>query len=104
MDGDEIAGVALCADEKESGGWVHSLGIRRAWRRRGLALTLLQHAFADFVNRGIYKVFLGVDAQSLTGATRLYERAGMRVMLRSIHYEKELRGGRELSVEVFTEE
>ena len=99
MDGAEIAGFALCADEKEQGGWVHVLGVRRAWRRRGIGLALLYHAFAEFYRRGIRAVYLGVDAQSLTGATRLYERAGMHVVRQYRSYEKELRAGKELSTQ-----
>jgi hypothetical protein len=34
---------------------------------------------------------VGADAESPTGATRLYERAGMRVLYEVIVYEKELR-------------
>ena len=99
MDGNEVAGFALCADEKELGGWVHVLGVRRNWRRKGIGLALLHHAFADFYRRGIRAVYLGVDAQSLTGATRLYERAGMHVVRKNKSYEKELRAGRELSTQ-----
>jgi hypothetical protein len=40
---------------------------------------------------------LGVDAQSLTGATRLYEKAGMHVAREFLAYEKELRPGRDIS-------
>jgi mycothiol synthase len=99
MDGEEIAGIALCADEKEAGGWVHVLGVRRRWRRRGVGLALLHHAFAEFYRRDIHNVYLGVDAQSLTGATRLYERAGMHVVRQYKSYEKELRAGKELSTQ-----
>ncbi len=99
MDGDEIAAFALCADEKESGGWVHVLGVRRPWRRKGLGLALLHHAFGEFYRRNIHTVYLGVDAQSLTGATRLYERAGMHVVRQYKNYEKELRAGKELSIQ-----
>jgi mycothiol synthase len=99
MDGDQIAGFAICHDEKEIGGWVHVLGVRRAWRRAGIGLALLHHAFAEFYRRGVQSVYLGVDAQSLTGATRLYERAGMHVVKDDIQYEKELRAGRELSTQ-----
>ncbi|GCE17242.1 GNAT family N-acetyltransferase [Dictyobacter kobayashii] len=96
MDGNEIAAIALCADEGEDGGWVHVLGVRRQWRRQGLALALLQHTFNEFFRRDIHSIYLSVDAQSLTGATRLYERAGMHVVKRSTQYERELRGGKEL--------
>lgn len=99
MDGDQIAGLALCANEKEAGGWVHVLGVRRPWRRKGIGLALLYHAFAEFYRRGIFNVYLGVDAQSLTGATRLYERAGMHVVRENKRYEKELRAGKELSTQ-----
>jgi hypothetical protein len=40
-----------------------------------------------------------VDSQNLTGATRLYERAGMHVARIHITYEKELRAGIELSTQ-----
>ena len=43
---------------------------------------------------------LGVHSQNLTGATWLYERAGMHVARIYIFYEKELRAGIELSTQV----
>ncbi len=98
MDGDAIAGAALCKSEATMG-WVDDLGVRRAYRRRGLALALLYHAFGEFYRRGERRVGLSVDTQNLTGATRLYERAGMRAIRRSDRYEKELRPGVDLSVQ-----
>lgn len=71
-------------------GWVGTLGVRRPWRRRGLALALLLHSFADFKHRGATRVGLGVDAENTTGAVRLYERAGMRPVRRHDTYEKAL--------------
>jgi mycothiol synthase len=100
MDGDEIAGIALCRkrshDEKDVG-WVISLAVRRPWRKRGIGLALLQHSFRAFWERGKHKVGLGVDAENLTGALRLYEKAGMHVHHQFDLYEKELRPGKELS-------
>jgi mycothiol synthase len=78
-DGAEIAGVALCFDNGPHGGWVRSLGVRPRWRRCGLGLALLRHSFGAFYNRGRQCVGLAVDSQSPTVATRLYERAGMRI-------------------------
>lgn len=98
MDGNEIAGFALCADEGANGGWVNVLGVRRPWRRQGIALNLLYHAFTEFYRRGIKKIYLSVDAQSFTGATRLYERAGMHIDQQSSRFEKELRAGKDMSV------
>jgi mycothiol synthase len=76
--GDEIVGTALCSTYLDLG-WVGTLGVRRAWRGRGLGEALLRHAFVEFHRRGRRRVALGVDSESLTGATRLYERAGMSV-------------------------
>jgi mycothiol synthase len=66
------------------------LGVRRAWRRQGLGLALLRHAFLAFRARGMTRAALDVDAANLTGAVRLYERAGMHVAKRSDTYEKAL--------------
>jgi len=99
MDGDEIAGAALCRRkswESEDTGWVRSLFVRKAWRRRGIALALLFHAFHEFQCRGKNKAGLGVDSHNLTGATRLYEKAGMRIKRQYDHYELELRSGVEI--------
>lgn len=99
IDGDQIAGVSLCRPSHqlaELSGWVSILGVRRQWRKRGLGMTLLQHSFAEFYKRGWQRAGLDVDASSLTGALKLYERAGMHVARRFDRFEKELRPGREL--------
>lgn len=106
MDGGEIAGLSLCRPKSDSDpgmGWVNTLGVRRAWRKRGVGLALLRHSFGEFYRRGIRKAGLGVDAESLTGALRLYEKAGMSVHLTFDSYEKTIRGGREISVESLAE-
>jgi len=102
MKGDEMIGICICRPEDPEdleSGWVNELGVKRAWRKRGLGYALLNHAFAAFYAHGKKRAGLGVDADSLTGALRLYERAGMRVNRRFNQYEKELRPGRELAVE-----
>ena len=76
-----------------------TLGVRRPWRKRGLGLALLRHSFNEFYRRGKRKVGLGVDAQNLTGALRLYENAGMHVDQTSDLYEKEMPPGTEISVQ-----
>jgi GNAT superfamily N-acetyltransferase len=94
VDGDEVAGVAF--GRPRSGRDVNTaeldeLGVRRAWRRRGIGVALLSAAFEEFSRRGIERAELGVDAESPTGATRLYERAGMHVAFSWEFWEKELR-------------
>jgi mycothiol synthase len=92
--GDEVAGQVRCRMRAEKG-WVDHLSVRRRWRGQGLGLALLRHAFGSFYRRGVREVGLGVDAESPTGATRLYERAGMSVERRYDMYRKVLRPGRE---------
>ena len=87
----EVAGMSLCRSTSEAKGWVAVLGVRRGWRRRGLGEALLLHSFGEMRRRGKTSVELGVDSESLTGATRLYERAGMKVARQVAVFEKELR-------------
>jgi mycothiol synthase len=78
-------------------GWVDVVGVRRPWRNRGLGLALLRHAFAEYHRRGVRKVGLSVDAESVTSAPRLYGRAGMSVKSSYVIYVKELRSGVDLA-------
>jgi len=99
--GNEIVGISICRredTEDSESGWVNELGVKRAWRKHGLGYALLKNAFALFYADGKKRAGLGVDAASLTGALRLYERAGMRVQRQFNQYEKEFRPGRELAV------
>jgi mycothiol synthase len=72
-------------------GWIGTIAVRRPWRRQGLGLALLRRSFAEFYARGMPTIGLGVDSANLTGATRLYQRAGMVVAGEFALYEKELR-------------
>jgi mycothiol synthase len=96
--GNEIAGVSICR-KRENMGWVWSLGVRPTWRKQGLGMALLLHSFGEFHRRGEKVAGLGVDASNPTGATRLYERAGMSIETEYVCYEKEFRPGRELDEE-----
>jgi mycothiol synthase len=97
VEGDEIAGITL-GKTLAGEGWVDVVGVRRPWRNRGLGLALLRHAFTKYHRRGTRKVGLSVDAESITGAPRLYGRAGMRVRESYIIYLKELRPGVDLGM------
>lgn len=96
----EIAAICLCRNEQEedpSVAYVDSLAVRRPWRKRGLGLALLHHCFGEFWRRGRKSVSLHVDAQSLTGATRLYEKAGMHRDQLWNDFEKVIREGKQLA-------
>jgi len=88
-----IAGFALCLPEfteDPNAGYVGELGVRPDRRGAGLGLALLQQAFSAFAARGKQRVSLHVDAENLTGALRLYTRAGMRAEPRIVVWEREL--------------
>lgn len=91
--GDEIAGAGLGFGERHLG-WILDLAVSPRHRRRGLGVALLQSTFRAFVGREVTRIGLEVDAENETGATRLYERAGMRVTRRYATYEKPLAGRR----------
>ena len=76
LDGGEAVG-ALFGYITDGRGQISALGVREAWRRRGIAQALLRAAFATFRDRGVVNVRLNVDRDNTTGATHLYERAGM---------------------------
>ncbi len=95
--GEQIAGGVL-GKFRQDIGWVGTLGVRRAWRRKGIGLALLQQTFVEFFRRGMKAVELSVDAQNPTGATALYERAGMHRAHEYVVYEKVLRPGIEPEV------
>ncbi len=78
-------------------GYIDMVGVRREYRRRGLASAMLIHCFVEYWDRGIKAVCLEVDGESLTNALALYERVGMRVTHSFVSYEKLLRDGVELA-------
>jgi ribosomal protein S18 acetylase RimI-like enzyme len=89
----QVVGFALCgpaASGEDGHDWVSELGVRPSWRRRGIALALLRHAFRELAARDCRRVSLGVDAENPTGAVGLFERAGMAVVRRNDTFE--LRG------------
>jgi mycothiol synthase len=89
-DGDELAAVTRNDLALAGGGYVGAIGVRPAWRGRGLAKALLKRTFAEFWSRGTKRVGLDVDTQNATGAVALYERVGMHVEACGVAFEKAL--------------
>jgi mycothiol synthase len=87
-DGDELAAVTRNDSNVAGGGYVGAIGVRPAWRGKGLAKALLYRTFAEFWRRGTTRVALDVDSQNETGAVRLYERVGMHVEACGVAFEK----------------
>ncbi len=95
FDGEEIAGYTVNyvseADWEATGvreGWVGQLGVRRRWRRRGLATALLVRSMEAFLAANLDAATLGVDAENPTGALGVYERAGFGAIRRSVRMQR----------------
>ena len=100
LDGERVAGFVICSvgvPEDVETCEVNGFGVCRSDRRRGLGLALLQTLFGELYRRGHRRVVLYVDGSSITGATRVYQRAGMHVHRQFNLYEFELRPGVEVA-------
>jgi mycothiol synthase len=78
-DGDVPIG-AVTASAGDDGGWVDWLAVLATHRGRGIGPAMLRRSFATFASRGLRRAMVNVDAENVTGATAVYERAGMRVV------------------------
>jgi mycothiol synthase len=97
LDGDVVVGYLLTyfweADAAGTGvreAFVGLLGVRPVWRRRGLGALLLATALESYRPAGYERSVLTVDTGNVTGALRLYERAGYAVKDTSVVWTKPL--------------
>jgi mycothiol synthase len=96
-DGDQVAGAVqnfLNTEENEEynrkRGYTEGIFVRRPWRKHGLARSLIVQSMKMFKEMGMTETALGVDAQNLSGALRLYESCGYRQTKKSIIFRKPL--------------
>ena len=93
-DGDQVAGAAINVvhksdhGERDTWGETDDLFVRRPWRKRGLGRALLVGTLHLFKARELTTAGLGVDAENLSGALRLYESVGFRPYQRVAYYRK----------------
>ncbi len=90
-DGSRPVGV-LTASAGDDDGWVNWLAVLDTHRGRGIGWTLLRRSFGALAGRGVRRVLVNVDAENVTGATAVYERAGMHVANRWDLWERAGRG------------
>ncbi|HEY7131321.1 MAG TPA: GNAT family N-acetyltransferase [Candidatus Limnocylindrales bacterium] len=95
-DGDEVAGSVMpfvYPDENAAigvqRGWLDHISVRRPWRRRGLASALIARSLVALRERGLVEAALGVDAENVSGALRVYEAMGFRRHRTAVSYWKE---------------
>ena len=96
-DGDQVAGMVLNfvneAEFEEYGirrGWTDPVCVRKPWRRRGLARSLLVLSILMFREMGFDQTVLGVDTQNPNHALDLYESVGYRVERKGVVCRKPL--------------
>ena len=94
-DGDEVAGMVLNYINKEENeeykrkrGYTEFISVRRPWRRRGLAKSLLLQSVQMFREMGMDDTCLGVDTQNPNHALDLYEGVGYKILLKDTVYRK----------------
>jgi ribosomal protein S18 acetylase RimI-like enzyme len=92
FEGDRPVGISINNAADDGIGWVADLGVLPGWRRRGIGKALLLRSFAELAARGQRAVRLGVDSENASGATHLYQGAGMTIRRRFDLYEKVLTG------------
>lgn len=99
LDGETVAGGILCNAklvERADTGRVGSIFVRPAYRRRGIAQTLMLAAFDAFWKNGFRRVITDTDANSFTNSTKLYTGLGMKPYRNEFTFEKEIRPGKEV--------
>ena len=94
---DEIAGqIQTYIDARENEkfarrrGYTEGISVRRSYRRRGLARAMIAASLRTLKAHGMTESALNVDAESLTGAMRLYEACGFVVDETYVAYRKPL--------------
>jgi mycothiol synthase len=75
---------------KRKRGFTEFISVRRLWRRRGLARALIAQSLRTQKAQGMTESALGVDSENVSGATRVYEDCGFRVVKRGAIYRKPL--------------
>lgn len=71
-------------------GYTEDICVGRAYRRRGLARALIARSLRQQRDLGMTESALGVDGENETGAIRVYEDCGFRVVRRSAWFRKPL--------------
>jgi len=67
--------------------WIDKLGTVRGWRGRGLATALITEAMHRYAADGMTHAMISVDADSPTGASRLYRSLGFDTVQRYVTTE-----------------
>ncbi len=72
-------------------GWLGQVGVRRAWRGRGVASAVMCHVMRAMAEAGMDDACLDVDSENPSGAVGLYTRLGFQRVERWIRWAKAAR-------------
>ena len=64
-------------------GYTEFISVRRPWRKRGLARALIVQSLRLQKELGMTESALGADSENISGAIRIYETCGFRVVKQS---------------------
>lgn len=91
---EEVLGYAISSGDPSeweaqgfSQGWTEWLGVRRSWRRHGLARALLVRSMRSFAEAGLQAAGLGVDTLQVGGPLEPYHSLGYRIADSVIRHE-----------------
>lgn len=87
-DGDTVAGMVFVRIDDYGQGVVDECNVRPAYRRRGLATTLLVGGLNLLRQQGVDSVRLHVRKNNETGAQQVYQRLGFQVRKEFLRYRK----------------
>jgi mycothiol synthase len=71
-------------------GYTQDVFVRRPWRRRGLARSLLVQSIEMFREMEMEETALGVDTHNPSGALNLYESVSYRATRRHTFFDKNM--------------
>ena len=96
LNGERVGCIGVGIDDKYNlekkvqAGEIFTIGVLKAYRRRGIGARLMLHGLERLKAKGMTKAILGVEDNNPTQAIRLYEKLGFRVKKREIILEREV--------------
>lgn len=88
-EGNEPVAFAVCAVESDEG-WIVQIGVRPAWRKRGLAGVVLSELLRRFKTEGLHYALLEVSIDNPQAAS-VYQRLGFVHTKRFTSFQKRIR-------------
>ena len=96
LNGERVGCIGVGIDDKYNlekkvqAGEIFTIGVLKAYRRRGIGARLMLHGLERLKAKGMAKAILGVEDSNPTQAMRLYEKLGFWVRKRDIVLEREV--------------